>query len=124
MNLNLEQERSYQAEVSLALAPIPAFLISNNLLASKLVSQGFSNVSVTGSGERRKVVATWSKPSTSMVLPAKYAPALVSFAALPVTYDPGTLPDTPTEGTPWLAIGAGIALGALVGWMLGWGEEA
>lgn len=66
----VRQGKAYRATISLGLVERVA---SNQLIASRLVDAGFSDVRVTGSGATRQVEARWSKPDTTADMPAQVA---------------------------------------------------
>lgn len=68
MTVTLEKNAKYQATISLNFIEQIA---DNNFIAKKLIDEGFTNVTVTGSGAQREVTGVWSKENLTGPAPAK-----------------------------------------------------
>jgi hypothetical protein len=66
MNFQIEKNQNYKAEVELGFVDKFA---TNEQVAAKFKSVGFTNVVSTGSGKNRTVTGTWSGESKIVELP-------------------------------------------------------
>jgi hypothetical protein len=66
----VRQGRRYRATISLGMLER---LASNDTIAEKLRTAGFSDVTVTGSGPVRIAEALWSKPDATADMPQQIA---------------------------------------------------
>lgn len=66
MRFTVHKGKRYQATINLGLVQS---LASNDMVADKFREAGFSDVSVTGSGRKRKATGSWSDEDTTAEIP-------------------------------------------------------
>lgn len=64
----VRQGKRYRATISLGMIERMA---TNDMIADKMRSAGFSEVAVSGSGALRVVEAVWSQPDTTSEMPSQ-----------------------------------------------------
>lgn len=76
MTTQFIQNKKYKADITLTLAQV--FFATNAIIAEKLDEAGFKEITVTGSGTKRKAEGIWRSATQKVDIEKKVSPAIIS----------------------------------------------